>query len=69
MKVVEIAGAYFSEIEPESWERISTVVSEDGARLACVYRVPGGFRVKRFIRGSGAPQWRGSGGMGTSRPP
>jgi hypothetical protein len=59
MHAVEIAGANFHVVEPDSWERLSSVVSRDGSRLACVYRVSGGFRVQRFIRGSGAPQWQG----------
>ena len=59
MKVIEIAGANFHVVEPESWERLSMVTSPDSSRLACVYRVQGGFRVLRFVRGSGKPQWQG----------
>jgi hypothetical protein len=58
MHVIEIAGANFHAVEPDSWERLSAVVSLDGSRLACVYRVSGSFRVQRFVRGGGAPQWQ-----------
>lgn len=59
MRVIEIAGTDFHAVEPDSWERLSSVVSRDGSLLARVYRVSGGFRVQRFIRGRGAPQWQG----------
>lgn len=59
MKIVGISGAIFDFIAPDSWERFSCVVSEDGSRLAWVYRAPDGFRVQRFVRSDGAPELRG----------
>lgn len=59
MHVIEIAGANFHVVEPESRDLLSSIVSRDGSKLACVHLVPSGFRIRLFIRGNGAPQWQG----------
>ena len=46
-----IAGAYFYECEPESWQCLETCVSEDMQRLARIYRAGGSHRVAYFKRG------------------
>jgi hypothetical protein len=58
--VEEIEGAFFHLVESESWKCCASRVSLDKNRLCRIYQVADGtFRVQRFTRASGAPQWQG----------
>jgi hypothetical protein len=58
--VEEIAGAFFRQVEQKSWRCRASQLSSDGNTLCRLYQVSDGtFRVQRFERRPGAPQWRG----------